>query len=616
MPIVNAVADLLVPAADVQWSPRVSSSDAERSGPAVVAIEGPWGAGKSTLMHLIEKEVISRQAGAIDRSKCGWAKIRELFAVARISRRRGLSIRAALWMLTDIRRRSPGIADARPVPKKGKVSATMPKVLTVRFNPWSHQTSEQIWAGLTKEIVEASRSVQGVDRHSRERYWLAKNAQRLDRHQLRRVAARRLISPLLRVGVFALAVPIVAQLAKASTAYTVLGHQVNAPLVAVLIPATLILLGISHTIARYLLGRARSFLPGEILDGPVLSGAFALDAGSGKENGLRDPYYNARSGYLYLVQHDIRDLLHTISVSGRELIVFIDDLDRCSARTTAEVFEAINLFLSGALQVPQNGVAPSETSCRFVLGLDTSVVAQHLDHAYAGFDSGKGVTEHQDPSWGWTFLRKLIQLSVTVPSIGHPNLVVAMDGLLGPVDTPSTLGAFIVGTDSSETATAEEVAGDVDEEPDPQPAVQEKVLALETHQAVRDRLQDRMSSQRGISMREAKRFLTLWQFYLRVLAYKERGNRGLSVEDAVHLVTLAEVSARWPALQSNLYSRKGGQTGLAVLAPHVEDDVEWARALRRVGIEGASSSAACEGLRSLLAAHEADKVATLAQRIF
>ncbi|MDH6550423.1 MULTISPECIES: P-loop NTPase fold protein [unclassified Streptomyces] len=619
MPLVYAIADLLVPAIDGQQAPRVSGSDNEKSGPSVVAIEGPWGAGKSTLMHLIEKEVISRQeAMPSNDAEHIWAKIRKLFSVARISRRRGLSIRAAMWMLTDIKRRTQGNANAHSIPKGSKRSATPPKVLTVRFNPWSHQTSEQIWAGLTKEIVEASRSVQGVDRNSRERYWLAKNAERLDRHQLRRVAAKRLVSPLLRVGVFALAVPIVAQLAKAKTGYTVLGHQVNAPLIAILIPIVIILLGILHTSARYLLGRARSFLPGEILDGPVLSGAFALDASPGKENGLRDPYYNARSGYLYLVQHDIRDLLHTISASGREIIVFIDDLDRCSARTTAEVFEAINLFLSGALQVPQNGVFSSVTSCRFVLGLDTSVVAKHLDHAYAGFDSGRGATGHQDPSWGWTFLRKLIQLSVTVPPIGHRNLVVAMDSLLGPVDTPATLGHLIHGNDSPEIATSEEVAGHVGdaEEPEPQLAVQEQVLALETHQAVRDRLHDRLSSQRSISMREAKRFLTLWQFYLRVLAYKERDKRGISVEDAVHLVTLAEVSARWPALQSNLYSRKEGQTGLAVLAPHVEDDVEWARALRRVGLEGGNSSAACEGLRALLVTQEAVKIADLTQRIF
>ncbi|MGH4007578.1 MAG: P-loop NTPase fold protein [Pseudonocardiaceae bacterium] len=68
----------------------------------------------------------------------------------------------------------------------------------------------------------------------------------------------------------------------------------------------------------------------------------------------------------------IRDLRK----EGYDLVVFIDDLDRCSARVTSEVFEAIILFLSGATGL----------SAKFAIGLDPAVVAAHLDTVYKGFD--------------------------------------------------------------------------------------------------------------------------------------------------------------------------------------------------------------------------------------
>lgn len=56
--------------------------------------------------------------------------------------------------------------------------------LTVWFNPWSYQSSEQIWAGLTREVIEACTDKVLLDRNSKERYWFAKNMHRLNPYAL------------------------------------------------------------------------------------------------------------------------------------------------------------------------------------------------------------------------------------------------------------------------------------------------------------------------------------------------------------------------------------------------------------------------------------------------
>lgn len=611
MALVSAVADLLTPT-EASSSPANGLIAEDGTGPSVVAIEGPWGSGKSTIMQLIEKEVIARQQDLIPAPFGRWQHRKNQAHKWLLKlRRRNLPVRSAIRILLNQHRSDAKSKDSNWPLLRGKPSppATPRTVVTVRFNPWAYQTSDQIWAGLSREIVEASRSAQGTAYRVREAYWLRRNTERLDRHHLRRTVSRRLLSPFLRVGVFALVVPVVAQLAKADTHYTWWGHTTNAALLAIGLPLAILSIGLVHTLFRFLLGRAQSFLPGEILDGPVLSAAFAAPA-PGSDNALRDPYYNARSGYLYLVQHDISDLLETIWLSGRELIVFIDDLDRCSARATAEVFEAINLFLSGALHSLHHPVEPNAVPCRFVLGLDSAVVAAHLDRAYSDLASTQGQAGHQDPSWGWTFLRKLIQLPVTLPPIAHHSVVAAMSSLLGPVQSTeiNTAPTAPVGPPAVHLASTGTAA--------PQPELETQVLALETHPVIRNHLQDRLSAQRHLSIREAKRLLTVWQFYLRVLAYKEGTTQALSVEDAMHLITLAEITARWPALQSGLTTRVDSETGLALLTPQTGDDVSWAKALRRTGMDSLAHHDACADLRTLLATADGPAVADLAQRLF
>jgi hypothetical protein len=70
-------------------------------------------------------------------------------------------------------------------------------------------------------------------------------------------------------------------------------------------------------------------------------------------------------------------------------------------------YYAINLFLSGTTGL----------SAKFVIGLDPAVVAMALDTVYKRLHHEDLLMFGDDPSPGWAFLRKVVQLPVRPPGI-------------------------------------------------------------------------------------------------------------------------------------------------------------------------------------------------------
>ncbi|MEJ2853673.1 MULTISPECIES: P-loop NTPase fold protein [unclassified Saccharothrix] len=578
--LVNAIAAALEP--DLGDEP----------GPTVLTVEGPWGSGKSTLLDFVRQRLTTGPRPTAP----GPRRLR-VFAADRLLRR------------------PLSAAPDRPLPP---VRAS----LVATFNPWRHQSSEQVWAGLAQAVTRAAEDALFPDRDGRERYWFTRNAGRIDRRLTQRELWRRIRSPFLAVGVLGLALSVVAQLGK----LPIPGFW------HVAAPAVPFAIGVLHTAKRYLWDRASAFLPGELFAGPVRSGAFASGGG---DPTVRDPYYNARSGYLYLVQHDVTELLTDVARRGYQVVVFVDDLDRCTPKTTAEVFEAINVFLSNTL--PRT---------RFVLGVDPTVVAAHVDRAYQDLADASVVSHPDDPSPGWTFLRKLIQLPVRLPRIDHLDRV--LDAHLGPVheireppphtpDTPAptppaaTPPAARAPTPPAATLPVAEAptppaaappaatppAADSPAAPepsDPRPPAEPTplepnstgraavVVAVERHPEVRAYLRRRLAAQPEQSVREQKRLINVWQFYLRVLA--PVGDEAVPV--ARTLVVLAELVTRWPAYQHLL------RKGLPRLAAARDDDVAWGAALAALGFKDARPAT---NLRALLRDCDVDQVVALADRL-
>ena len=550
----------------------------------------PWGTGKTTVMRLVRARIAA--------------------GPKRPGGDRYMSVAVARKILRGSK--SPD----------GSASTQAAKVyrgaLTAWFNPWAYQSSEQVWAGLARSITDAAESVlypaeaEGIA-HS---YWLNRNAQRIDRFAVNRSLLLRVVSPLLGFSAVTALATILINLAKvnSNTLFQIVHYRVTPGTLALVIAVVLLLAGIVHTVIRYY-GPASRFLPGDLIHGPILSSSLSENAPESMKN-LRDPVYRAKSGYLRLVQEDTATTIRDLQREGYDLVIFIDDLDRCSAATTAEVFEAINLFLSGA----------TELEAKFVIGLDPAVVASHLDITYKGPNDGHLVQYGDDPSPGWAFLRKIVQLPVGAPRVTDP----AIDQFLGAaldVTAETVRGsADAIGTNAEikidKKMSVPLQPSPVDPGPPPvvpQKAGKEQVRtgSLERQPEIVALIRQRLLAQPDRSAREAKRLLNVWQLYQRVLdLVAPLSHDEAIIERACHLVILAEIVTRWPAMQPRLNQSWGGQRGLQILATACGHDSKWKQALKKIGLDASDYSSAVANLRALLCDYEeAAVVADLAARV-
>ena len=579
--LTQALANLIL------WRPTTAGGE---TGPSVVTFEGPWGTGKTTVMRLVQARI-----AAIPESP---------------GTRRDMSVAAARKIL-------------RSYKSSGGLASTMAAedyrgALTAWFNPWAYQSSEQVWAGLARSITDAAEPVlypaeaEGIA-HS---YWLNRNAQRIDRFAVSRSLLLRVVSPLLGFSAVTVLATILISLAKlnSNTLFHIAPYRVTPSTLALAIAVVLLLAGIVHTVIRYY-GPASRFLPGDLIRGPILSSSLSEDASESVKN-LRDPVYWAKSGYLRLVQEDTATTIRDLRGAGYDLVIFIDDLDRCGTDTTAEVFEAINLFLSGA----------TELEAKFVIGLDPAVVAAHLDITYKGSDDAHLVQYGDDPSPGWAFLRKIVQLPVGAPRITGPAidqflgaaLDVTAETVRGSADAIGTIAEIEIDKKVSVPLQPSRV------DPGPPPVVPQKAGkeqprtgSLERQPEIVALMRQRLLAQPDRSAREAKRLLNVWQLYQRVLdLVAPLSHDEAVIERACHLVILAEIVTRWPAMQPRLNQSWDGQRGLQILAAACGDDSKWEQALKEIGLDAPGYSSAVANLQALLRQYEgATAVADLAARV-
>ena len=126
----------------------------------------------------------------------------------------------------------------------------------------------------------------------------------------------------------------------------------------------------------------------------------------------------------------------------------------------------------------------------------------------------------------------------------------------------------------------------------------------------------RLINQPERSAREAKRMLNVWQLYQRVLDLSSpiRDEEEV-VHRACHLVILAEIITRWPALQRQLHGSFNGVRGLKVLATACHDNKKWAAALAVVGLDEKENYRAAATIRDLLREYDGLAIADLAARV-
>lgn len=392
--------------------------------PLTIAIKAPWGAGKTSLMRMVQQRLDPRDDLA------SWSPC-ELRLQPTSPERLRLSARRGRWQplwpggdgqvtnLELLRRASqpPPVETVGPGPRldvepaapalRGQEAQWRP---TVWFNPWMYQSGDQIWAGLAHEIIGqvTERLVAG----DRERFWLELNLRRVDRQAVRRRVYRLLFErflPLLLA--FAIAGLLAAAAVLASLVVPSAAARAVRTVGAVLASSTGVtaaVLAVIQTV-RFLTDKASGPFSQLLRSPDLVKGSSSLAAGELKEaygQLIPDPGYEARLGFLHLVQTDMRRVLDLVATEPRPLVVFVDDLDRCSPGAVAQAIEAINLFLAG--QFP---------NCIFVLAMEPAVVAAHVEVVYK--DLAENLQSGRLPGdrlmLGWQFLEKIVQLPLSLP---------------------------------------------------------------------------------------------------------------------------------------------------------------------------------------------------------
>src|SRR5512144_112445 len=283
---------------------------------------------------------------------------------------------------------------------------------------------------------------------------------------------------------------------------------------------------------------------------------------------IRNLAYESRLGFLYLVHTDMCRVLDLVATRERPVVVFVDDLDRCSPGAVAHVVEAINLFLAG--QFP---------NCVFVLAMEPEMVVAHIEAAYKDVVGAPADDEHRGESrtLGWRFLDEIVQLPISLPALrseqaGH-FLEAALIG--GPTET---------GVDANEEVDAGRVrqleegirrqnpslegiaeAGAVAQRRLTGDSISSEGLSAETQIAMRRELRRRLrpddpevqtivtavGGRLVKNPREIKRFVNVFRFY--TVIRQERELAGLPAPDTLEeIAKLAIIAVRWPQLRGAL----------------------------------------------------------------
>ena len=505
--------------------------------PITIAIKGPWGSGKTSLMRMVRERIDPNPDAH--------------FATLVDSRPAELGELTNREVLKG-RWKRPASASEKPSPERFQMGAPADAenerwLPTVWFNPWIRQAIELPWAGLAHEIV--IQVMDRVDSGARERFWLDVREDKNAPHHAPPAIIQKLRRALIEELLPALGAGVVGLLAAASFLglSRALPHAASA--LETLSAGTAVLtsggvLTVSYQWTRRFLRQDTSTSPGGVAEL------------------VQAPDYNASFAPLQLLHGDLRRVVDLVATERRPLVVFVDDLDRCSTPILGQVIEGINLFLTGGFG-----------SCIFIMAIEPDIVARQIGLLNLGDTSTSNLINGQIER-GWQFLDKVVQLPLSLPKLDSAQVDHYIGSLLSSAGKTLPLDERLV---ESVRERMRDQAPDVTHIRAVALEAQESVtglkqqpglLARETELAAQDVFADWFRDEAPVvqetvrtsapllsnNPRAIKRFMNLLRFYSFIaaaLALREEAEPDLQQAGKLAILTI-----RWPHLLTEFAKRE------------------------------------------------------------
>ena len=314
-------------------------------------------------------------------------------SVMRMLRRRLPILPARPSLIARYRRRLVELEGARQRARQG---APKDRWVLVEFPAWRYDTGEQLWAAMAQVTFDAARAGVG--------FW--------GRLRLRWAVERPRIpvwSTVLRVAFTGLG--------------GVLGFGLGTLVGSVAVPE----------VANTTVG-----VVGGIGGGAALARAFWESASDPFKRAVESigaqPGIAAGDGFSPDEERRVRALMKVLLTERAGVVIFIDDLDRCTPRNLVRVIEVVNqIFVASAdaaapeaAEDPAGAAGQPERGKRrlvFVMGMDREVVARGIEAEYEKLLQHlvkSGTTNGDD--FGLAFLDKIVQLWLTLPTPSQDGL--------------------------------------------------------------------------------------------------------------------------------------------------------------------------------------------------
>lgn len=527
-------------------------TDRKTAPPLAISIQAPWGGGKTSLMRMIQAQ-LDPDNSAFQREKTVGAPDQQTSATVK--------------QIDDV------IQAGSSDPKPEQIDVGTPKNrVTVWFNAWKYESTDQIWAGLADSIVK--QVTERLSPVERELFFFRLHLKRLDIAEIRKKITdgvlSRLYELLVRWWWIYLVVPI-------ATYYVQHWSLVatHVPSVSAINPLGG-LLDLGLLVCHAILARKKNLsTPAKIALGDL----------------VKAPNYDANLGFIHQVTEDLKITLELVAPSSRPLVIFIDDLDRCSPGKVSAVVEAINLFLAGEFE-----------HCMFVLGIDDEVVAAALNKAHADVFAQMPAYARAT-SIGWRFMDKFVQLPFIMPPPTPIEMLNYAQSLLATKEKKGKLTLEArqqVATSVEEGQTGKSIEAIVEDV--------NQALRLDTAQNIELTKDAKTIAKMNIDIneftddgkgiakiiedgiksfsrnpRDVKRFVNSFRFYYFLRsALLARQAKGPSVEQLSRWILL---SLRWPAIVRWLRStesdseslKTNGLIKLVKLFEESKDEASWAK---------------------------------------